>query len=106
MSFQTKRIEFGDDTAPYDLAADTDVDLQEHSPFLFKWIAIQNVSDATAYYQETADAPANTATDSGHTLPPGAGIVVMLNYNCPLWIWGAGVTVAVSPAAPDPVLGG
>ena len=102
MNFETKRITFSDaNSAPYNLVVDTDINLTSESPVPFAWIAIQNVSTRTARFQETEVAPASTATDSGHTLAPGAGVILLLTLGQNFWLWSpTNATVAISQAAP------
>ena len=102
--FQTKRLVFSDaNSAPYNLTGDPDIDLTSESPVPFAWIAIQNVSTRTARFQETEQAPASTATDSGHTLSPGAGVIVLLTLGQNFWLWSpTNATVAISQASAPP----
>lgn len=104
MSFETKRIIFSDaNSAPYNLVVDTDINLTTESALPFAWVAIQNVSTRTARFQETEQAPASTATDSGHTLSPGAGVIVLLTLGQNFWLWSpTNATVAISQASAPP----
>ena len=103
MSFETRRIALTAGTAPVDLAADPGWGLSELG-ISQGWAAIQNVSTRTVRYAEVVTAPDGSATDVGHTLPPGAGLVVLLTWNRPFWLWSAtGATVAISEGAPAPM---
>ena len=105
MSFETKRITLAAGAAPIDLAADPDWGLSNIG-INQVWAAVQNVSTRTVRFAETATAPAGTATDEGHTLPPGAGVVVLLSVNVPFWWWSStGAAIAVSEGSPVPTRG-
>ena len=96
MTFETKRSALAAGAAPVDLAADTDLALTELGVSQGS-MAIQHVSTRTVRYAQVVAAPAGTATDVGHTLSPGAGIVVLVTYGRSFWIWSAtGATIAVS----------
>ena len=96
MTFETKRIALAAGAAAVDLAADADLALTEIGISQAS-LAVQNVSTRTVRYAEVETAPAGTAVDVGHTLSPGAGIVVSLTFGRPFWVWSAtGGTVAVS----------
>ena len=106
MSFETKRIALTAGAAPIDLAVDADIALTELGIAAAN-VAIQNVSTRIARYQETTTAPAGTATDTGHTLSGGDGVLVQVLYGEPFWWWSAsGATIAISPAAPSLVRDG
>ena len=106
MTFDTKRITLAAGAAPVDLAADADFGLTEFGESQ-GFAAIQNVSTRTVRYAEAETAPAGTAVDVGHTLPPGAGVVVLLTLDRPFWFWSAtGATIAISEGGPSPVRGG
>ena len=100
MSFETRRITLAAGVAPIDLAAHPDWRFGS-SPRLDDryraWAAIQNVSGRTARFAQVSAAPAGTATNVGHTLAPGAGVVVLLETGRPFWLWSTtGATLAVS----------
>ena len=100
MALSTKRITLAAGAAPVDLAADSDLALSEFGISQGS-LAVQNVSTRTVRYAEVETAPAGTAADVGHTLAPGAGVVVLLTFERPFWIWSAtGATIAVSEGAP------
>ena len=106
MNFETRRISLAAGAAAVDLAADSDLALTELGVSQGS-LAIQNVSTRTARYAEVETAPAGTAVDLGHTLPPGAGVVVLLTLDRPFWFWSAtGATIAVSEGGPALVRGG
>ena len=65
-------------------------------------VFVQNVSTRTARWRETRAAPAASDTASGHTLAPGAGIVIRVFAGCPFWWWSpTGAAIAVSEAKQD-----
>ena len=99
--FETKRISLAPGDTPIDLAADPDIGLT--ADIGATWVAVQNVSTRIARFQETSTAPAGTATDTGHVLPGGAGVVLQLVHGGRFFIWSAsGVILAISAAAPSP----
>ena len=103
MSFDTKRISLAAGATPLDLAADADLALTELG-ISQGWLAIQNLSTRLVRYAEADPSPAGTATDVGHTLSGGDGVVVLVTWNRPFWIWSAtGATIAVSEGAAAPV---
>ena len=105
MSFETKRIALVAGAAAKDLAADPDwafgSDATNRLDGRYRaWAAIQNVSTRIARYALVEAAPAGTATDVGHTLSPGAGVVVLLELDRPFWMWSTtGATLAISEGA-------
>ena len=103
MSFETRRISLAAGAAPVDLAAEPDWGLSELG-IGHAWAAVQNVSTRTARYAEVETAPDGTATTVGHTLAPGAGLLILLVWDRPFWWWSAtGATIAVSEGAAAPV---
>lgn len=102
-AFETRRTSLAAGAAPIDLAALPDWLLSELG-IGHTWAAVENVSTRTVRYAETETAPDGTATDVGHTLAPGAGIIVLLAWNRPFWFWSAtGATIAISEGAAAPV---
>ena len=106
MAVETKRIELAAGAAPVDFTVDPDLELRDDGLLPARstgHFAVQNVSTRIARYSESATAPAGTATDVGHTLSGGDGIIIQLISGRPFWWWSAtGATVAVSAAAPQP----
>ena len=103
MALDTKRIVLAAGAAPINLAADADLALTELG-ISQAWAAVQNVSTRLARFAEVEIAPAGTAADVGHVLAGGDGVVLLLTWSRPFWIWSAsGATVAVSEGAAAPV---
>ena len=99
---ETKRIALGATLAPIDLTVDPDIGSVTPLGATFQKIAIQNVSSRTIVrYRESIDPPAAGAMNTGHTLPAGGGLVVLLAVGLPFWCWAAGsAEIAVSSAGP------
>ena len=104
VAVETKRIELAAGAAPVNLTADPDLELRDDGlERRVGFFAIQNVSTRIARYSEEATAPAGTATNVGHTLSGGDGVIIQLVSDRPFWFWSAsGATLAVSAAAPQP----
>ena len=104
MAVETKRIILAAGAAPVDLTVDPDLELRDDGlNRAVGFFAIQNVSTRIARYSEAPTAPAGTATDVGHTLSGGDGLLVQLISDRPFWWWSAtGATLAISAAAPQP----
>ena len=100
MTFETKRIALDMGADPVDLAADTDIGLEEFGQTLVP-IVVQNVSTRTVRYAEVTAAPVADSVDVGHTIAPGAGVEFVITFGRPLWFWSAtGATIAVSEGSP------
>ena len=100
--FETRRITLAADDQPIDLADLADWELSD-TGVSQRWAAVQNVSTRTVRYARVDAAPNGTAIDVGHTLAPGAGVVVLVTLDVPFWFWSAtGATIAVSSGAPAP----
>ena len=104
MSVDTKRITLAAGAAPVDLTVDPDLELRDDGlDRSVGYFAVQNVSTRIARYSEAADAPAGTATNVGHTLSGGDGLIIQLISGRSFWWWSAsGATLAISAASPQP----
>ena len=103
MSFDTKRIALTAGAAPIDLAADGDLALTELG-ISQAWLAVQNLSTRLVRFAEVEIAPAGDSEDVGHVLSGGSGVILLLTWSRPFWIWSAsGATIAVSEGAAAPV---
>ena len=91
-----------EETTRLDLVAGTPVNLGGDSRFTSEQASptrlfIQNVGMTVLNWRETLAAPGAVpgAADTGHLLPPGAGIIVSIqwtayNANVGFWVWGVG----------------
>jgi len=96
--FETKQFDLTG--TPVDLVGDPHFNVQADLPAVFAFI--QNIGTEEVLYRETSNAPGTN--DAGHTLPAGAGLVVLLFGN--FWIWSPeGSIIQVSQGAPMPVRG-
>ena len=99
-------------TGPVDLAANTTIlpaepDLTAAQAGIFddeeygtREVFVQCVA-GSARWRESATEP--SATDSGHLLSLGDGVVATLTRGRPFWFWGTTATLAVSPASAAPI---
>ena len=84
------------------LAADPDVVAGRTLTETSAWCFIQNTGQATVYWRETSARP--SASERGHVLSVGAGVVILLVG--PFWLWAPeGGHVTVSDGAPTPTRG-
>ena len=76
MSFETKTVLL---TSPVDVTLDADVAVARLNDAT--WVGIQNTGSVRVYWRETTAEP--VATDRGHYLDPGAGIIALVIHDNP-----------------------
>ena len=101
MTFETKQIVL---TTAADLSADADLVAAGPDEPLGGYTFVQNSGDAVVFWRETVGAP-DPATDRGHPLAAGDGVVVRLLSAPSFWVWSAGGEgeITISAASPAPI---